>query len=242
MVGATAASDPGNARRSVESPIGRSVLSRGTGESAPLGVAVEGRAEEAVVIIKGLMSGMELSTGSAVGGDAWQLPATGLHYAWIAPPGGFVGSAILVVELRSSHDRLIDCQFMQLEWTTAVSTMPAQRELNRDETAQAQLDRQEIKEVRATSPAVAQSSLDQEHMIEVPAITQRTIYPEGPTVTAPAQQVAPEEVTRPVNRGKDNFGIVRSSAKDRHGDDLPSAPARVGDNPHAPKGFWDWSR
>ena len=48
--------------------------------------------------------------------------------------GGFVGSAILVVELRSSHDRLIDRQFMQLEWTTAVSTMPAQRELNRDET------------------------------------------------------------------------------------------------------------
>ena len=215
------------------------------GEPAPLGVAVEGRAEDAVVIIKGLMSGMELSTGSAVGGDAWQLPATDLHSAWIAPPGGFVGSATVVVELRSSHDRLIDRQVIQLEWTTAISTMLAERELNREETAQVQPDRQEINEVRATSPAVVQFSLDQEHMIEVPAIppavTQRSLYPEGPTVTESAQQVAPEEVTRPVNRGKDNFGIVRSSAKDGHGD-LPSAPARVGDNPHAPKGFWDWSR
>jgi hypothetical protein len=122
-----------------------------------------------------------------------------------------------------------------LEWTTAISTMPAQRELNREETAQVQPDPQEINEVRTTSPAVAQYSLDQEHMIEVPAVTQRSLYPEGPTVTEPAQQVAPEEVTRPVNRGKDNFGIVRSFATHPH-------PARVGDNPHAPKGFWDWSR
>jgi hypothetical protein len=211
------------------------------GEPAPLGVAVEGRAEDAVVIIKGLMSGMELSTGSAVGGDAWQLPATDLHSAWIAPPGGFVGSATVVVELRSSHDRLIDRQVIQLEWTTAISTMPAQRELNREETAQVQPDPQEINEVRATSPAVAQYSL--EHMIELPAIPppQRSLYPEGPTVTEPAQQVAPEEVTRPVNRGKDNFGIDRRSATDGNGDP-PSAPARIGDNPHAPKGFWDWSR
>jgi hypothetical protein len=197
------------------------------------------------VIIKGLMSGMELSTDSAVNGDAWQLPATDLHSAWIAPPGGFVGPATVVVELRSSHNRLIDRQVIQLEWTTAISTMPAERELNREETAQVQPDGQEINEVRATSPAVTQSSLDQEHMIEVPAIppavTQRSLYPEGPTVTEQAQQVAPEEVMRPVNRGKDNFGIVRSSAKDGHGD-LPSAPARVRDNPHAPKGFWDWSR
>jgi hypothetical protein len=211
------------------------------GEPAPLGVAVEGRAEDAVVIIKGLMSGMELSTGSAVGGEAWQLPATDLHSAWIAPPGGFVGSATVVVELRSSHDRLIDRQLIPLEWTTAISTMPAQRELNREETAQGQPDRQEINEVRATSPTVAQSSLDQEHMIEVPAVTQRSLYPEGTTVTEPADQVAPEEITRPVNRGKNNFVVVRGSAKDRHGG-LPSAPARVGDNSHASKGFWDWSQ
>jgi hypothetical protein len=209
------------------------------GEPAPLGVAVEGRAEDAVVIITGLMPGMKLSTGSAFGDDAWQLPATDLHYAWIAPPGGFVGSAAIVVELRSSDDRLDDRQVIQLEWTIAVSTTPAQRELNREETAQVQSERQEVNEVRATSPAVAESSLDQEHMIEVPAtqpvVTQRSVYREEPTVIEPAQQVAPKEVP------KDDFGIVRRFAKDRHGG-LPSAPARFGDNPHAPKGFWDWSR
>ena len=209
------------------------------GEPAPLGVAVEGRAEDAVVIITGLMPGMKLSTGSAFGGDAWQLPATDLHYARIAPPDDFVGSAAIVVELRSSDDRLIDRQVIQLEWTIAVSTTPAERELNREETAQVQSERQEVNEVRATSPAVAESSLDQEHMIEVPAtqpvVTQRSFYREEPTVIEPAQQVAPKEVP------KDDFGIVRRFAKDRHGG-LPSAPARFGDNPHAPKGFWDWSR
>jgi hypothetical protein len=106
----------------------------------------------------------------------------------------------------------------------------AQRELNREETAQVQPDRQEINEVRATSPAVAQPSLNQEYMIEVLATPS-----EEPTVTEPAQQVAPEEVR------KDNFGTVRRSAKDRLRG-LPSAPARVGDNPRALKGFWDWSR
>jgi hypothetical protein len=207
------------------------------GEPARLRVAVERRAEDTVVIITGLMSGMELSMGRAVGGEAWELPATDLHYAWIAPPGGFVGSATVVVELRLSHDRIIDRQVIQLEWTTAISSTPAQRELNREETAQVQPDRQEINEVRATSPAVAQSSLDQEHMIEVPATPPAAtqLYPEEPTAPESAQQVAPEEVTN------DSFGIVRRSAKDRHGG-LPSAPARVGNNPHALKGFWDWSR
>src|SRR4029079_2844303 len=46
-----------------------------SGEPAPLGVALRGRAEGAVVIIKGLVPGMELSAGNAVGTDAWQLPA-----------------------------------------------------------------------------------------------------------------------------------------------------------------------
>jgi hypothetical protein len=209
------------------------------GELAPLKVAVEGRAEDTVVIITGLMSGMELSTGSAVGGDAWELPATDLHYAWIAPPGGFVGSVTVVVELRLSPDRIIDRQIIQLEWTTAISTTPPPRELNREESAEIQPDRQEINEVRATSPAVAQSSLDLGHMIEVPAnptaVARRFVYPEEPTVTELAQQVAPEEVAN------ENIGMVRRSGENRPGG-LPSGPRRVSNNPHAVKGFWDWSR
>ena len=45
-----------------------------SGEPMPLGVALRGRAEGAVVIIKGLVPGMDLSAGNAVGTDAWQLP------------------------------------------------------------------------------------------------------------------------------------------------------------------------
>jgi len=67
-----------------------------SGEPMPLGVALRGRAEGAVVIIKGLVPGMDLSAGNAVGTDAWQLPATDLGDAWIAPPEGFVGSTHLV--------------------------------------------------------------------------------------------------------------------------------------------------
>ena len=60
-----------------------------SGEPMPLGVALRGRAEGAVVIIKGLLPGMDLSAGNAVGTDAWQLLATDLGDAWIAPPEGF---------------------------------------------------------------------------------------------------------------------------------------------------------
>src|SRR6476619_2831665 len=48
--------------------------------------ALRGRANDAIVILRGLVSGMELSAGSAVAGGTWQLSATDLLYAWIAPP------------------------------------------------------------------------------------------------------------------------------------------------------------
>ena len=63
------------------------------GEPAPIGLALRGRSNDAVVILRGLAPGMELSAGSAVNGDSWQLSATDLPYAWIAPPKDFVGSA-----------------------------------------------------------------------------------------------------------------------------------------------------
>jgi Transposase IS66 family len=59
---------------------------------------------------------MELSTGSSVGGDTWQLSARDLHYAWIAPPEGFVGSADLIAELRMSNDKIADRKAIHLEW------------------------------------------------------------------------------------------------------------------------------
>lgn len=87
----------------------------------PLGVALRGRAEGAVVIIKGLVPGMELSAGNAVGTDAWQLLATDLGDAWIAPPEGFVGSTHLVAELRLSDEKMADQQMIQIDWVSAIA-------------------------------------------------------------------------------------------------------------------------
>jgi hypothetical protein len=79
------------------------------GEPAPLGIALRGNADEdGVVIIRGLIPGMELSAGRSMANAAWQLPAKDLSFAWIAPPPDFVGSADLVAELRLSNDKIVD--------------------------------------------------------------------------------------------------------------------------------------
>ena len=91
--------------------------SRGSsGEPIPLGLTVYGPAEGAVIIITGLLPGMELSNGIEVDVDRWEVLATEVSYAWIAPPDGFVGSALLTAELRSTDDSIADRQAIQLEW------------------------------------------------------------------------------------------------------------------------------
>jgi hypothetical protein len=61
--------------------------SRGTrGEPVPLGVTLQGRADDAVVTIAGLVPGMTLSTGYPQGADTWQVPAIDLVKTWIGPP------------------------------------------------------------------------------------------------------------------------------------------------------------
>jgi hypothetical protein len=103
------------------------------GEPVPLGLTVRGPANGAVVHIKGLMPRMELSSGNAVGSDAWQISATDLGDAWIAPPEGFVGSADLVAELRLSDDKIVDRQGIKLEWGPPISPEPAPRQFEREE-------------------------------------------------------------------------------------------------------------
>jgi hypothetical protein len=89
-----------------------------SGEPAPLGVTLRGAAaNDAVVVLRGLPPGMELSTGHAVANGVWQLSAAELQYAWIAPPVGFVGSAHLVAELQLPNFQIVDRQSIHLEWT-----------------------------------------------------------------------------------------------------------------------------
>ena len=114
------------------------------GEPVPIGLALRGPANDAVVILRGLVSGMELSTGGAVSGDTWQLSATDLPYAWIAPPEGFVGSADLVAELRLSNDKIADRRAIHLEWMTPISPSPARSERDRESIQELQPDRQDV--------------------------------------------------------------------------------------------------
>jgi hypothetical protein len=88
-----------------------------SGEPAPLGLALSGAANGAVVLLRGLPPGMELSAGRAVADGVWQLSAADLSDAWIGPPAGFVGSAHLVAELQLPDFRIIDRQAIHLEWT-----------------------------------------------------------------------------------------------------------------------------
>jgi hypothetical protein len=122
----TIENDPGIPKLIVQSSRGVS------GEPAPIGLALRGPAHDAVVLIRGLVPGMELSTGGAVSGDTWQLSATDLPYVWIAPPKGFVGSADLVAELRLSNDKVADRRAIHLEWITPISPAPARPEPDRE--------------------------------------------------------------------------------------------------------------
>ena len=134
-------------------------------EPTPLGLAVQGPAEHAVVYIKGLMPGMELSSGSRVGSDAWEIPATGLGDVWIAPPQGFVGTAKLVAELRLPDSRIADRQAVYFEWELQRPT-PVQHQLEEraalqsipPEPIQPQTDRDEV--VSSQKPVIARGQFD----------------------------------------------------------------------------------
>ena len=111
-----------------------------SGEPAPLDVALQGAAEGAVVIITGLAPGMALSEGSAIGADAWQVPAADIGHVWIGPPENFVGSPDLVAELRLPDDTIADRQAIRIDWVLSISTGPSTSQAP----APHQLDREEI--------------------------------------------------------------------------------------------------
>jgi hypothetical protein len=137
---------------------------------------------------------MELSAGGAVSGDTWQLSATDLPYAWIAPPEGFVGSADLVAELRLANDKIADRRAIHLEWMTPISPAPARPELDRESIPQLQPDRQDVQpqrikritvesrvdpEITNSTCFASASAVRQDHPDAWPSYTLRALGHEG---------------------------------------------------------------
>jgi hypothetical protein len=168
--------------------------SRGhSGEPISLGLTIDGPAQGAVIIITGLLPGMELINGIEVDVDRWEVAATDLRYAWITPPDGFVGSAALTAELRLTDDSIAHRQAIHLEWVPSSPPGFAENQYNREEAAgltppvlagerdvekaaaipsspslaPEQLDRQEV--MVSSSPPVLASERDLEKAAAIPS-------------------------------------------------------------------------
>ena len=141
------------------------IVSRGP---TPLGLAVEGRAEGAVVVIAGLRPDMELSAGDMVASDKWQISMAELGSAWIAPPENFAGSIDLVAELHLSDGEIADRVAIQFEWVSPLAPPPAQHEIVLEEappavalaSASAKVDRAESLSERPLLPSPAEEQPD----------------------------------------------------------------------------------
>jgi hypothetical protein len=195
------------------------------GEPAPIGLALRGRSNDAVVILRGLAPGMELSAGSAVSGDSWQLSAADLPYAWIAPPKDFVGSADLVAELRLPNAQIADRQTLHVKWARAAARGPGDEEKHEQLIGQ-----KENNPVSPTAPATVQhrNDNDREAMTPVPPISARPS----------PRHLDREEGQRARTPGRSN--ARRSSANNSRGALFGSPQVR--DGTQTVKGFWDWSR
>ena len=95
----------------------------------------------------------------------WEIPASGLGHAWIAPPQGFVGTAKLVAELRLPDSKIADRQAVYFEWELQRPT-PVQHQLEERTTLQSilpepiqpQTDRDEV--ASSQKPVIAGGQFD----------------------------------------------------------------------------------
>jgi hypothetical protein len=206
--------EPGTPQLIVEPSVGV------PGEPAQMRLALRGRANDAVVIVRGLVPGMELSAGTAVTGDSWELSATDLPYAWIAPPQDFVGSADLIAELRLPNAQIADRQIVHVEWTRTATGPEHQHE--REQIS----GQKEVDPVPPIAPATVQHPHDRDVITAAPPISAERSQ----------GQLGRKEGKSARARGKPS---LRSSSVN---DGSPGAPPASSDNTRAVKGFWDWSR
>jgi hypothetical protein len=97
-----------------------------SGEPVLLGLTLLGRADDGVVLIAGLVPGMSLSSGRAVGPDAWELPTTDLANTWVGPPVNFVGKVKLIAELHLVDATIAHRQSIDIEWIASAAASPEQ--------------------------------------------------------------------------------------------------------------------
>jgi hypothetical protein len=100
--------------------------SRGmSGEPVPLGLTLRGRDDGSVVVIAGLVPGMTLSSGSALGPNLWQVSAADLDNTWVGPPQNFVGAVKLEAELHlPDRATIAHRESIHMEWIAAGSAGP----------------------------------------------------------------------------------------------------------------------
>jgi hypothetical protein len=191
------------------------------GEPVPIGLSLRGQVNDAIIIISGLVPGMELSAGSAVAGDTWQLPASDLPYAWVAPPRDFVGSAPLVAELRLPNAQIADRQALRVEW---MRPAPARHQQVREEITLGQRS----DTAPPSAPATVQHPNDRDVLTAPPPIS-----------IEPSQGQFDREYGRNARaRSRNN---LRGSVNEGHRRATPGTLNAADRNP-AVKGFWDWSR
>ena len=82
----------------------------------PLGVSLNAASGSETLTLVGLANGTKLSAGSPLGLTGWQMSAREVGNVMAYAPKDFVGVMDAAIDLRSPRDRLMDSQFVRLEW------------------------------------------------------------------------------------------------------------------------------
>jgi TPR repeat protein len=95
-------------------------------EPLPLGIWLNDAAGSETLTMVGLTAGTKLSAGTPLGLTGWQVTARDLNKAYAFAPKDFVGVMDAAIDLRS-RDRLVDSQFVRLEWVAKKEPPPTSR-------------------------------------------------------------------------------------------------------------------
>ncbi len=100
-------------------------------EPARLTISAGDAGANGAVVIDGLAPGSMLSVGTQAGPRTWRLSTQGLNETTIMPPGGFVGTMDLTLELRLADNTAADRKSLRLEWLPKSALAPAESRLQR---------------------------------------------------------------------------------------------------------------